>query len=73
MVFNHRMEHPDAQRIQQLGGSTAVAKLLGYDLRDGGAQRVNNWRKRGIPSKVKVARPDLFMVDLNGRATERAS
>ena len=38
-----------------------VAELLGYD-KHGGVQRVDNWRRRGIPPKVKLERPDLFLV-----------
>jgi len=49
----------DAELIRSLGGPTKVAKLLGYEV--GGVQRVQNWLSRGIPSHVKVARPDLFM------------
>lgn len=51
----------DTELIKSLGGATTVAKLLGYDLKKGGAQRVQNWFTRGIPPKVKVERPDLFM------------
>lgn len=51
----------DAQLIANLGGAAAVAELLGYDKTDGGRQRVHNWIKRGIPSRVKVERPDLFL------------
>lgn len=49
----------DVYLIEQLGGPTAVAKLLGYEL-PFGVQRVSNWRARGIPAKVKVEHPDLF-------------
>lgn len=51
----------DADIIRDLGGPTKVAELLGYD-KAGGAQRVHNWLDRGIPYRVKVERPDLFMV-----------
>lgn len=51
----------DKEIILNLGGPTEVAKLLKYDLKKGGAQRVQNWMTRGIPSKVKVDHPDLFM------------
>lgn len=60
MVFNVGM-HPDSTLIDGLGGPAAVAKLLGYDKVSGGTQRVHNWRTRGIPAKVKVERPDLFL------------
>lgn len=50
----------DSKLIESLGGPARVAELLGYD-RAGGVQRVHNWRSRGIPPRVKVERPDLFM------------
>ncbi len=50
----------DKELITQLGGPTAVARLLGYPPPDG-ARRVHNWLRRGIPAHVKVQRPDLFM------------
>lgn len=55
----------DKTRIEQLGGATRVAEMLGYD-KDGGVQRVHNWITRGIPAAVKVQRPDLFMPELMG-------
>lgn len=48
----------DARLIDALGGPAKLAALLGFDR--GGVQRVHNWRTRGIPAKVKLARPDLF-------------
>lgn len=51
----------DKELILKLGGPTKVAMRLKYDLKKGGAQRVQNWMARGIPSKVKVDHPDLFM------------
>lgn len=63
MVFNESM-HQDYERIKVLGGAAKVAELLGFDKARGGVQRVHNWRERGIPAAVKVARPDLFMVGL---------
>lgn len=49
----------DKKQITTLGGPTKVAALLGYD-KHGGVQRVQNWMTRGIPSKVKLDRPDIF-------------
>jgi hypothetical protein len=54
----------DAELIERLGGPAKVCELLGYDKDNGGVQRVCNWVTRGIPSKVKVERPDLFMPEL---------
>lgn len=54
----------DKDRIKALGGPTKVAELLGYDKAKGGVQRVQNWLDRGIPPKVKVQFPTLFLADL---------
>jgi len=53
----------DAQLIQHLGGPAKVAELLGID-KNGGVQRVFNWITRGIPPRVKLERPDLFLPHL---------
>jgi len=52
--------HPDWQLILSLGGPLKVAALLGYS-KPGSVQRVQNWKRRGIPAEVKVERPDLFL------------
>lgn len=54
----------DELRIRRLGGPARVAALLQYSKR-GGTQRVSNWIDRGIPPRVKVERPDLFLVPLD--------
>jgi hypothetical protein len=59
VVFNHGTMS-DKHQIEELGGPTRVAELLGYDKARGGVQRVQNWITRGIPAKVKLERPDLF-------------
>jgi hypothetical protein len=52
MVFNLGMTPIDACKvIEAAGGDTAFAKLLGLD-DDGAVQRVNNWKRRGMPSDV---------------------
>jgi len=53
----------DAARIERLGGPARVAELLGYD-KQGGTQRVHNWIARGIPPRVKLAHPELFLIPL---------
>lgn len=60
MVFNRSMT-TDADLIEQLGGPAALAKRLGYDKANGGVQRVQNWKKRGIPPGVKLKHPDVFL------------
>jgi hypothetical protein len=38
-----------------------VARLLRIDHKAGAVQRVHNWRKRGIPSAVKLEHRDVFL------------
>lgn len=52
----------DAELIEALGGPTRLSDELGYP-RDGGPQRVSNWKTRGIPPAVKWERKDLFLRD----------
>lgn len=40
-----------------MGGPAKLAALLGYDLKDGGVQRVQNWKGRGIPAGVERDNP----------------
>jgi len=51
--------HPDAVLIDELGGPAKLARMLGFDS-EYGTQRVQNWKSRGIPFKVKYERPDIF-------------
>ena len=46
----------DKELIERLGDTTALAKLLGFT-----EQRVSNWKRRGIPAKVKLENPNLFL------------
>lgn len=57
------MKQHDANLIHRLGGPSKVAELIGIE-KHGGAQRVQNWLVRGIPYKVKVDFPNLFMPEL---------
>lgn len=68
MDTNDTLPHLDWQLIERLGGASKVARLLGYSEK-GGAQRVHNWKSRGIPPEVKLQRPDLFLADLLKQAT----
>lgn len=63
----------DSKIIDDLGGAAKVAELLGYDVKHGGVQRVQNWKTRGIPPKVRLERPDLFGVPAAGGAARRAT
>lgn len=46
--------------ISAAGGDTNFARLLGIDTEAGFAQRVNNWKRRGIPSDVVLAHLDVI-------------
>ncbi|WP_432785042.1 hypothetical protein AAEX37_01981 [Oligella sp. MSHR50489EDL] len=50
--------------IQRHGGSSSLARKLGYD-KSTGPQRVHNWIKRGIPPAVIIANPKIFSVGLS--------
>ena len=52
--------HPDSDLIDALGGAAIVARKLGFDPAAGGAQRVQNWKYRGIPELIRLKRPDVF-------------
>lgn len=63
VVFNACMS--DSELIELLGGPSRLAERLGYE-KAGGVQRVQNWKVRGIPARVKLDRPDLFMAHRTG-------
>lgn len=60
-INNHQLD-TDRALIAALGGPAKLAERLNYQ-KVGGVQRVQNWTVRGIPSAVKVQRPDLFMLE----------
>ncbi|MCX0345938.1 hypothetical protein NVV27_09400 [Acinetobacter radioresistens] len=47
----------DQETIVSLGGPAKVAQLLGFSNR----QRVQNWMVRGIPAKIKLEYPHIFL------------
>jgi hypothetical protein len=49
-------ENKDRKLIEQLGGTSQVAKLI-----KSSPQRVHNWKTRGIPAAIKLAYPELFL------------
>ena len=61
--------HDDSKIIEQLGGSTKVARLLGKGFTP---QRIHNWFDRGIPSSVKVKFPEIFLPHLLGKAKRKS-
>lgn len=60
----------DKELIEKLGGATTLAKRIKYSV-----QRVQNWKIRGIPAKVKLEHADIFMqsssVDENHKVSTR--
>lgn len=46
--------------IDLAGGDTKLAELIGIAEKDGARQRVNNWRRRGIPATVILEHRPLF-------------
>lgn len=62
----------DRELIERLGGTSKLAKLLGYP-KAGGPQRVNQWKARGIPALVKLERPDIFLPHLAVRRPKKAA
>ncbi|MBY0474198.1 MAG: helix-turn-helix domain-containing protein [Nitrosomonas sp.] len=51
--------------IDDLGGPTVLAEKLGYDKKNGGVQRVSNWRYRGIPAAVILKNQHIFSLTGN--------
>lgn len=70
MAFNGAMDknHPDAKLIDRLGGPAILAKTLGFDPKSGGVQRVQNWKRRGIPEVIRLRNPDLFGAEPTSKA-----
>jgi hypothetical protein len=58
----------DKDLIEQLGGATKVAALLGCSV-----QRVQNWKDRGIPAQVRLDRPDVFPLPRSHAAAEQVA
>lgn len=63
--------HEDKALIDALGGVHQVVALMSYEPSAANIQRVKNWLTRGIPSKVKVERPDLFLLKTKRVKTPR--
>ena len=53
MVFNARMNKDETREvIKAAGGDRAFARLLSLDGTPGYQQRINNWKRRGMPAAV---------------------
>lgn len=58
----------DKELIESLGGSAKLALLLGFSV-----QRVENWKERGIPPRVRLDHPHIFpLPSVRGRKTKPA-
>ena len=55
--------------IEQFGGSAKLAALLDFDKLNG-TQRVNNWKRRGIPSEIILKHREIFLPLLNPELSE---
>jgi len=52
----------DADLIRTLGGASKVARLLS-EVEPVSVQSVHNWLSRGVPFRIKVLHPHIFMQD----------
>ena len=68
----YRQMEADRQLIESLGGPARVARMLGYE-KHGGVQRVQNWMTRGIPARVKLQHPAIFLRDHQATPTRQAA
>ncbi|WP_404299813.1 hypothetical protein [Alicycliphilus denitrificans] len=50
----------DAELIEKHGGPSKLAKKMALTEK-WAVQRIHNWKKRGIPARVKLAYADLFL------------
>jgi hypothetical protein len=55
---NLTQKRKDLRLIESLGGSLGLSKRLGYSV-----QRINNWKKRGIPACEKLKHRDVLLID----------
>lgn len=62
-----------ARIIEAAGGDTEFAKLLGLTEAPGFKQRVNNWKRRGIPADVILANYDAIQQLANIVKPDRAT
>lgn len=59
--------------IEKAGGDTAFGRLLGLDKGDGWQQRINNWKRRGIPSDVVLEHYETIQQLMAERRARRPS
>lgn len=46
--------------IQAAGGNSQFGRLIGIDGEPGWQQRVNNWKRRGIPAAIELEHYDTI-------------
>jgi hypothetical protein len=46
--------------IRTAGGPSAFGRLLGINVKRGWQQRVNNWKRRGIPPEILLEHQDTI-------------
>ncbi len=68
-VCNLRMT--DGELIEKLGGPAKVCELLAIP-KAGGIQRVQNWKSRGIPARVRLQHPEVFATGAHSLAVGTA-
>lgn len=54
------MRMKDKELIEKLGGAKVLGEHLGLKYPH---QTIGNWKKRGIPSHMKVQYPELFQTE----------
>ncbi len=62
--------HKDAEFIKNKGGSAKLSELLGFE-KPRGVRRIENWKRRGIPSEIKIQFPHIFLTELITKSARR--
>lgn len=71
--FNPVMDKDESARvIDAAGGDRPFGKLIGIDGIDGFVQRVNNWRRRGMPAQIVLEHYELIQ-ELKAKAQSDAA
>lgn len=58
--------------ISACGGDLAFARLLGLEAEKGIRQRVNNWKRRGLPSAVALRHYEMLAAITRRQTHEQA-
>lgn len=60
----------DAAIIEREGGGAVLARKLGLK-GPRPADRVNNWKVRGIPAAIKLMYPEVFLLEMKRKGGKR--